>query len=120
MSPDYLCVQSEAEYSPLTSGKHEEVFKPALAHGGGRLAGQPLVIVVQNDDLAMGIFLRVTGVKVCLHQTTEKPPRNEERSRFTFLSSESVGQAHSLPRTPAVTGIFFLVMETTRAGILFL
>lgn len=63
----YLCFQSQTEYSPLTSGKHEEVFKPPLAHGGGRLAGQPLIIVVQNDDLAVGIFLRVTGVKVRPH-----------------------------------------------------
>lgn len=43
----------------LTSGEHEEVFKSPLTHGGGRLAGQPLIVVVQNDDLAMGIFLRV-------------------------------------------------------------
>lgn len=30
----------------LTPGKHEEVFEPALTHGGGCLAGQPLVLIV--------------------------------------------------------------------------
>lgn len=43
---------------PLTSRKHEEVFKSPLTHGGGRLAGQPLIVIIQNDDLAVGIFLR--------------------------------------------------------------
>lgn len=52
-------LKSQAEYHLLTSGKHEEVFKSTLAHGGGRLTGQPFIVVIQNDDLAMGIFLRV-------------------------------------------------------------
>jgi hypothetical protein len=41
----------------LTSRKHEEVFKPTLTHSGGRLTGQSLIVIIQNDDLAMGIFL---------------------------------------------------------------
>ena len=52
---------------PLTSGKHEEVLKSPLAHGGSCLAGQPLIVVIQNDDLAMGIFLRSRWVKVQPH-----------------------------------------------------
>lgn len=64
MSPNIRLSSPEQKTALLTSGKHEEVFKSPLAHGGGRLAGQPLVVVVQNDDLAMGVFLRVRRVKV--------------------------------------------------------
>lgn len=55
--------------SPLTSRQHEQVLKAPLTHGGGSLAGEPLVVVVQNYNLSMGIFLmggRAKGVSVNL------------------------------------------------------
>lgn len=55
--------------SPLTSRQHEQVLKAPLTHGGGSLAGEPFVIVVQNYNLSMGIFLmggRAKGVFVNL------------------------------------------------------
>lgn len=58
MNPGICLFVPKGNTAPLTSGKHEEVLKPPLTHGGGRLAGQPLVVVIENDDLAMGIFLR--------------------------------------------------------------
>lgn len=41
----------------LTSRKHEEILKAPLTHGGGCLAGQSLIVIIENDDLAVGIFL---------------------------------------------------------------
>lgn len=59
MTPNICLLSPKQNTVLLTSGEHEEVFKSPLAHGGGRLAGQSLIVVVQNDDLAVGIFLRV-------------------------------------------------------------
>lgn len=68
----------------LTSRKHEEILKAPLTHGGGCLAGQSLIVIIENDDLAVGIFLDPGSQGSA--QTNKKPPRCQEDPRPSFLN----------------------------------
>lgn len=60
----FLLKETLTGQSPTpTSREHEQVLEAPLTHGGGCLAGHSLVIVIQNYDLPMSIFLVCGDVK---------------------------------------------------------